>query len=792
MERRYRVPRSCIRCHGRKIKCNKEQPCSTCVKSGVESECSYPAGERVRRRPPRTSAATSTDPLRASAHAAREDDDDESSSPGPIKKEDGENASVQSIAKVQRELERLEKIVSQHRANGNKTSLAERKAQRGSSSRSEENTTGMLAKDGSSSIMRYVNDKVLSLLVEKDEELLAALTTSVQASAPTEASDSPAGGMQNAISPGTATQYLGSLISMALPNSPSSQSTTHLHPPRPQAIQLWNTFVTYVDPLMKVIHVPTLQPLIFNAIKDPASAPPDLRALLFAIYFGAVTSVPPEDGDLVSKRYDEKSKLQEYRQGLEMSLAEAGFLEDPTLNSLRALLIFLIVHRSYGSGRSIWTLNGILIRAAQLIGLHKDGKHFGLSPFECEMRRRIWWRITSTDGRVLEDQGFWIKSSFGDGEVDLPGNLDDRDFGPDTKELPENQDRYTEMTMSLVVAHFQSTMAEVLQVIHAPAPDGAGEDYNKKKAVKLVNESIQRVHDKYLQYCDPDVPIQKMTILLAKVVLGKIRLMAQIGLANGPGGGDVNKKPKSNSSGKDARAGKDKSVADSVGLEAAFEDCIVTLRYGNEMLTDEMFAQFWWHTSSFAQYQLLTFAFWRLCMRPDHPSADRAWHEIELAMSTMERMPDAVSKGPRWQVIQKLYTKASSLRRVLKADEMGKADEQRQQRSQQKQPQSHQQSQPQPLPPQQQSYQYQQPYHTPQVSSATPSVYGGMSGIETGQATAASMNMTPAEADVVMGDGLMDGLFDMNFGEVPWSADWFSQPFSFEDQLNSHNGSGGM
>jgi hypothetical protein len=49
---RTRNERSCILCHSRKVKCNKQLPCSTCSRSGVL--CCYPPGEKHELRKNRT------------------------------------------------------------------------------------------------------------------------------------------------------------------------------------------------------------------------------------------------------------------------------------------------------------------------------------------------------------------------------------------------------------------------------------------------------------------------------------------------------------------------------------------------------------------------------------------------------------------------------------------------------------------------------------------------------------------------------------------------------------------
>lgn len=46
--RRYNVERSCIRCHERKVRCNRTVPCSACTKA--DAQCRYPGPEKTNRR----------------------------------------------------------------------------------------------------------------------------------------------------------------------------------------------------------------------------------------------------------------------------------------------------------------------------------------------------------------------------------------------------------------------------------------------------------------------------------------------------------------------------------------------------------------------------------------------------------------------------------------------------------------------------------------------------------------------------------------------------------------------
>ncbi|KAK3079905.1 hypothetical protein LTS18_003622 [Coniosporium uncinatum] len=87
-------------------------------------------------------------------------------------------------------------------------------------------------------------------------------------------------------------------------------------------------------------------------------------------------------------------------------------------------------------GKGLWILNGLAIRVAQSFGLHRDGVRLGLSPFQCEIWRRLWWHLLSRDGRAGENYGLENTNSLLlTSDVGLPINIDDADLRPKTQHL---------------------------------------------------------------------------------------------------------------------------------------------------------------------------------------------------------------------------------------------------------------------------------------------------------------------------------------------------------------------
>jgi hypothetical protein len=114
-----------------------------------------------------------------------------------------------------------------------------------------------------------------------------------------------------------------------------------LHPSRSQVLRIWQVYLTNVNLLIKILHVPTVQSLLFAAINDFKNIPHDLNALLFSIYYSAISSLDPESVVRILNQ-DRPSALRRFQKGIEISLAQASFLELPTVTSLQAFVMFLV------------------------------------------------------------------------------------------------------------------------------------------------------------------------------------------------------------------------------------------------------------------------------------------------------------------------------------------------------------------------------------------------------------------------------------------------------------------
>lgn len=287
------------------------------------------------------------------------------------------------------------------------------------------------------------------------------------------------------------------------------------------------------------------------------------------------------------------------------------------------------------------------IRAAQSIGLQRDGKHFKLPELECELRRRLWWQMQAADARIAEDHGLSVpENDFGD--TDLPLNMDDLQLLEPASEpatTNKSQSRWTEMTCSLIIMETNMRRRTLLSSLT-----------ESSNADELIAEFRHAIEKKYLSHSDPDIPIQRFGFLLGHMLLSKTEICTRHKLLHLRG----------------------QQSPSPIDYEVSQETLILAcqaLETSLEMHTDELLQGFRWLTITFTPYHLLTNILWNLCVYPAGPHVERAWRSVNLQF-VMTEDPLWPDPGPKWPILVQLRDKALRVRQAHDSSQTRKiADE---------------------------------------------------------------------------------------------------------------------
>ncbi|KAI1418331.1 hypothetical protein F5Y13DRAFT_148997 [Hypoxylon sp. FL1857] len=94
----------------------------------------------------------------------------------------------------------------------------------------------------------------------------------------------------------------------------------------------------------------------------------------------------------------------------------------------------------------LWLLLGILVQLALSLGYHRDPRNFSnISPFASEMRRRLWTAVTQMDLRLSSQMGLPRLLKSHQCDTSEPRNLFDSDFDETTVDFPPSRPE-TEVT----------------------------------------------------------------------------------------------------------------------------------------------------------------------------------------------------------------------------------------------------------------------------------------------------------------------------------------------------------
>ncbi|KAM5350213.1 hypothetical protein ACJ41O_006718 [Fusarium nematophilum] len=409
------------------------------------------------------------------------------------------------------------------------------------------------------------------------------------------------------------------------------------HPAPASRRRLWHIFKESIDPIVKVLHIPTIEPKIqkWLAAEDMEGVPTNISALLFAVYFSTLTSIENDVcRELLGNERD--VLLAKSRQAGEAALSRANFLITDDLIVLQSFLIYLVALRPH-SPRLSWALSSLAFRLLQSLGAHRDASSLSMPIFESEMHKRLFWTLYTFECAAAEDTGcdpiMFEVNSF---NASPPNNLDDKDLSESmTAAAAERGNCWTDMTMLILRAE----MSQLWRLIYDPRrnPPGMTTSFKSMTAEEkktFVGKWLRAVDQRFISICSPLIPIQWLTAVYARSLVLEFKLAVWQPLEKYA---------------EFSPAEHDEFFSDAT-------ECVETY---NKILTDSRGARWTWFTRAFKMWYPLAYILTELAARPLRRDHRRAWQVVEQTLVSRWDSPHPRG-GYQWRSIVELVETAQA------------------------------------------------------------------------------------------------------------------------------------
>ncbi|KAK7432747.1 hypothetical protein QQZ08_000607 [Neonectria magnoliae] len=416
-QKRSRIVLSCAPCRASKLKCDRDEPCGQCAKKGRVELCFY-APKPEKKRPVKGMSAR----LKRLEGMVREMMDAEASGEGFAPKNGARDGAV-----------------------------AEGPAVQGHVVRGENATT-------------YVGATHCMAMLEDIEDLKSYFEQ------PEVADDAEVGEIDSA-----------ELLLFVRAGPRNREELLSNLPERSVADRLITRYFSSMSPSQHVIHRPTFTKAYTKFWQDPSETSLHWIAQLFmvlglGIFFNTFMNPSEVQRDSPVLPHD---RIRQYKSCAGWALVWGKYTQ-PTIATLPAFMLYVESYFLFSRAAQMncYVLSGVSIRLMLKMGLHRDpSKLANISPFEGEMRRRMWNMGIQIELLVSFHMGLPSLLQGLETDTAVPRNLQDDDFDEDSVDLPPGRPPtdYTTMTYPIHKTNLLRVFGQIARQAHALTPPSYAE-----------------------------------------------------------------------------------------------------------------------------------------------------------------------------------------------------------------------------------------------------------------------------------------------------------------------------
>lgn len=288
-------------------------------------------------------------------------------------------------------------------------------------------------------------------------------------------------------------------------------------PTSPISLYLYEMYTRKVDPLIRILHRPSLDRLMVEGktyLGYPHSDP-SVDALISAVHLMAISVMDDSQSQFLFQ-VPRSVIANDLVIACESAIQRAGLIVTTDMTVLQAFTLYLVgtalgkevtyqaranvaqfAIRTLNNGRAVWTLTAVAVRLATALNLHHDEYWKDESFFHQQMRKRLWYTLCLLDIQIsfeLASQPLILTDSI---QPSMPANVNDADYDETSVAPIADRQGLTDMTFCLMAYNGQVSGKKL-------------NFENSLPRVKLAEKMaiVDGLEDRFAQLilnCDPDL-----------------------------------------------------------------------------------------------------------------------------------------------------------------------------------------------------------------------------------------------------------------------------------------------
>ncbi|KAI1118803.1 hypothetical protein F5Y14DRAFT_446616 [Nemania sp. NC0429] len=387
-------------------------------------------------------------------------------------------------------------------------------------------------------------------------------------------------------------------------------------PFRAAADRLMAQYFRAVHPIAPCSHRPSIEGsyvTFWEEIAGGFEPRPSTQAVIFATMFSGIVSM---EEDVVFHElggYSKANWVASLKMGTETALSKANFLRTTRVETIQALIIYMIPICRAEVSRSHSVLVGTAVRMAECMGLHRDGETYGLTPLETHVRRLIWHQLCFLDIRTCEAQAPKPVIRREDYDTKLPVNCNEEDLAATPgAPPPEPSDAWTTNTLSLI----RFEINEMMRAVWVDRRRLEARRITLTAVLTKIENFRRRMTEKYDHLLDISVPIQRY----ARCVINMLTCRLHIMVLHPYYANASNPMPPRLS-------------------HLLITSGIMVIELAIQLETNPMFHDWAWYLGAYFQYQIAILLATEVYFRPQNREADRIWSCLDYVFGLDRKMP---------------------------------------------------------------------------------------------------------------------------------------------------------